>query len=97
MKKLCWNLVGGFSPTHLKNMLVKLGIISPIFGVKIKNVCLWSLEIISNHLTSQKILSLPVLAQVTSLHVLVVLSYLGEICPLLEIPISAPKKVGIYG
>ena len=30
-------LVGGFSPTHLKNMLVvKLDHFTPIFGVKIK-------------------------------------------------------------
>ena len=28
-----------FQPTHLKNMLVKLGSSSPIFGVKIKNIC----------------------------------------------------------
>ena len=25
-------------PTHLKNMLVKMGIISPRFGVKIENI-----------------------------------------------------------
>ena len=28
-------MVGGFSPTHLKNMLVKMGSSSPIFGMKI--------------------------------------------------------------
>jgi len=32
------DIVGGFSPTPLKNMLVKLGSSSPNFGVKIKNL-----------------------------------------------------------
>ena len=31
-------LVGGFSPTPLKNMLVKMGSSSPIFGVKIPKI-----------------------------------------------------------
>ena len=31
-------LVGGFSPTHLKNMFVKMGSSSPRFGVNIKNI-----------------------------------------------------------
>ena len=31
-------LVGGFSPTHLKNMQPSNWIISPVFGVKIKNI-----------------------------------------------------------
>ena len=30
-------LVGGFSPTHLKNMRKSNWIISPVFGVKIDN------------------------------------------------------------
>ena len=35
--KLKVYLVGGFSPTHLKNMFVKIGSSSPSFGVQIKN------------------------------------------------------------
>ena len=31
-------LVGGFSPTHLKHILVKMGSSSPIFRVKINNI-----------------------------------------------------------
>ena len=30
-------MVGGFSPTHLKNMIVKMGIF-PRYGVKMKNI-----------------------------------------------------------
>ena len=36
--KLKVYLVGGFSPTHLKNMLVKIGSSSPSFGVQIKKI-----------------------------------------------------------
>ena len=37
-KKAENKLVGGFSPTPLKNMLVKMASSSPIFGVNMKNI-----------------------------------------------------------
>ena len=40
-------LVGGFSPTHLKNMLVKFWIISARFGVEVKNI--WNHHLATAH------------------------------------------------
>ena len=42
-----YNLAGGFSPTHLKNMLLKMGLSSPIFGVKIETN--WVTTVYSNN------------------------------------------------
>ena len=50
----CWLVV---EPTHLKNMLVKIGSSSPIFGVNIRNI--WNHHVVNQQLNTPQILISP--------------------------------------